>query len=472
MQRRRPFALWIGALLAAAVSSTGAVPLPLPAAQTTPATEAPPAPAAAAPAAPAPVSLSARKVYEQARSQLVQIRTVLKGRASQTSVGSGFFVSAQGHIITNFHVVSEAALKPERHDLVYVTADGREAPVQILQLDVLHDLALLRAGDAKPVAAGGAGKTFDALPFRDLATPLAQGERIYSLGNPLDVGFTITQGTYNGLVKRSFYPQIFFGGALSAGMSGGPALDEEGHVVGVNVARRVDGEQVSFLVPAEFAIALLARAKDAAPLVGPAYAIVDEQLQKHQAALTDRFIQQGWKADTHPRYHVPVPPDVFMRCWGSSEASRTGGLDFERSDCVMDTRIFVGDFTTGTISLRHESYDGSKLGALRFASRYSQSFRNEAFVRLGAQYQTKPRCNEDFIDRGGLPLRAVVCMRAYKKLPQLYDVAVLVATLDQNQAGVQGRFDAQGVSFANAQRLAQHYLDAYRWMQPQQAATR
>jgi hypothetical protein len=52
-------------------------------------------------------------------------------------------------------------------------------------------------------------------------------------------------------------------------------------------------------------------------------------------------------------------------------------------------------------------------------------------------------------------------MRAYKKLPQLYDVSVLVATLDQNQAGVQGRFDAQGVSFANAMKLTQHYLDAY-----------
>ncbi len=470
MQPRRPFALLLGALLAAAAASSGAAPLTSSAPPPGASAATPPGTTDAAssqpPAAAAPVSLSARKIYEQARSQLVQIRTVLKGRASQTSVGSGFFVSSQGHILTNFHVVAEAALKPERHDLVYVTADGREAPVQILQLDVLHDLALLRAGDASPSAAGGAGKTFDALPFRPLDTPLAQGERIYSLGNPLDVGFTITQGTYNGLVKRSFYPQIFFGGALSAGMSGGPALDDEGHVVGVNVARRVDGEQVSFLVPAEFAIALLARGKDAAPLVGPAYGIVDEQLQKHQQVLTDRFIQQGWKEDTHPRYHVPVPRDLFMRCWGSSEVSRTGGLDFERSDCVMDTRIFVGDFTTGTISLRHESYDGAKLGPLRFAARYSQSFRNEAFVRLGAQYQTKPRCNEDFVDRNGLPLRAVVCMRAYKKLPQLYDVAVLVATLDQSQAGVQGRFDAQGVSFANAQRLAQHYLDAYRWMQP------
>ena len=85
-------------------------------------------------------------------------------------------------------------------------------------------------------------------------------------------------------------------------------------------------------------------------------------------------------------------------------------------------------------------------------------------MRLAPQHQTKPRCNEDFIDRDGLPLRAVVCMRAYKKLPQLYDVSVLVATLDQSQAGVQGRFDAQGVSFANAQRLAKYYLDAYRWV--------
>ena len=457
MSLPRPFLICVSVLLALSAPLAAAAP-PIRATRPT-AASAPPVAAEAAPsaaAAAAPVSLSAKKIYEQARSQLVQIRTVLKGRASQTSVGSGFFVTKEGLIVTNFHVVSEAALKPDRHDLVYVTADGREAPLQILQLDVLHDLALLKAGDAS-------GRSFDALAFRPEAEPLSQGERIYSLGNPLDVGFAVVQGTYNGLVKRSFYPQIFFGGALSGGMSGGPALDEEGHVVGINVARRVDGEQVSFLVPASFATALLARGKDAAPLSGPAYAIVDEQLQKYQAALTERFLQQGWKPATHPRYQVPVPPDVFMRCWGSSEPSRTGGLDFERSDCVMDTRIFVGDFNTGAISLRHESYDGTKLGPLRFAARYSQSFRNEAFVRLSPQHQTKPRCNEDFIDRDGLALRAVVCLRAYKKLPQLYDVSVLVATLDQGQAGVQGRFDAQGVSFANAQRLAKYYLDAYRW---------
>jgi hypothetical protein len=43
-------------------------------------------------------------------------------------------------------------------------------------------------------------------------------------------------------------------------------------------------------------------------------------------------------------------------------------------------------------------------------------------------------------------------------------VAVLVATLDQPQAGVQGRFDAQGVSYASAMKLAQHYIEAYAWV--------
>jgi len=278
------------------------------------------------------------------------------------------------------------------------------------------------------------------------------------------VGFAVMEGTYNGLVKRSFYPQIFFGGALSGGVSGGPALDQEGQVVGINVARRVDGEQVSFLVPAVFAAELLALGRDAPPIKTPAHAIVAEQLQLHQSMLTERFIAQGFKSSTHARYRVPVPPDVFMRCWGSSELSRTGGLDLERSDCVMDTRIFVGDFNTGALSVRHESYDGNKLGPLRFAARYSQSFRNEAFSRLRSEHQTRPQCHEDYVDRAGLPLRAVVCLRAYKQLPQLYDVSVLVATLDQAQAGVQGRFDAQGVSFPNALRLSRHYLEAYAWV--------
>jgi hypothetical protein len=409
------------------------------------------APAASAPSP--PVSLSARKVYEQARSQLVQIRTLLKGPGTQFTVGSGFVVSDQGHIVTNYHVVSNVALEPDRYKLVYVTADGRESTVQVLALDVLHDLALLKAAP-RP-------EPFDVLTFRTNSQPLGQGERMYSLGNPLDVGFAVVEGNYNGLAERSFYPQIFFAGSLNPGMSGGPALDQEGRVIGINVSRQ--GEQVSFLVPAEFARVLLERGRDSPPITASAWPIVTDQLTTHQALLTDRFMRQGWKASTHPRYTVPVPPDRFMRCWGRSQNSENGGLSHDRSDCQMDTRIFVGQFTTGSLSTSAQAYDGTQLGRLRFAKRYGDRFNVGGFQRLSSRHQTKPQCQEDYVDRDGLSLRVVVCLRAYKKLPGLYDASVLVATLDHPTSGVQGQFDVQGVGYANAMKLTRHYLEAYGW---------
>ena len=67
------------------------------------------------------------------------------------------------------------------------------------------------------------------------------------------------------------------------------------------------------------------------------------------------------------------------------------GLQFERSDCEMDSRIFVsGSLLTGYVTVRHEAYDGSKLGVLRFAERYSSSFANEQMGR-DDRHRTAPR---------------------------------------------------------------------------------
>jgi S1-C subfamily serine protease len=415
-------------------------------------------PGVAPPQTPAPVSASAQRAYEQARAQLLQVRTLLKGQDSQASVGSGFVVSDEGHIITNYHVVSEAALQPERYRLVYGTADRMEGPLELLAFDAIHDLALVRP--TAPAALAGRRP----LAFRPRADALAQGERIYSLGNPLDVGFAVIEGTYNGLVQRSFYPTIFFAGSLNPGVSGGPTLDERGQVIGINVAARRDGEQVSFLVPAAFAEDLVQRARNATPSTAPAYPELTKQLMTHQAALTARLLAQPWRSAGHARYAIPVPQEDFMRCWGNSTPADEKGLEFERSDCVMDTRLFVsGWLTTGTLMVRHEVYDGRKLGTLRFANQYSRSFANEPFGDRGNKDRTASQCQERYIDRDGLPLRAVMCMRAYKKLVGLYDVSVLVATVDAAQAGVQGRFDASGVSFDNALHLSAHYLEGFGW---------
>src|SRR5215471_8609699 len=101
-------------------------------------------------------------------------------------------------------------------------AQSRTGTGDLLAIDVINDLALvrLRGADGEPPI------DFTVLQFRAATLPLAKGERLYSLGNPLDVGFAVAEGVYNGLVERSFLPRLFFGGSLNAGMSGGPAVDD------------------------------------------------------------------------------------------------------------------------------------------------------------------------------------------------------------------------------------------------------
>jgi serine protease Do len=440
------------------------------------------APVAAEPAASASgaeptvtITGAGQRIYERMRPLLLQVRTLLKTQDSQSSVGSGFLVDGGKLLVTNYHVVSQYALQPTRHRLVYASVDGKQGPLQLLAVDVVHDLALLKPADPAPLAGRGA------VPLRPADDPLPRGARIFSLGNPLDVGFAVAEGTYNGPVERSFLETLFFGGSLSPGMSGGPALDEQGRLIGVNVAARRDGEQVSFLVPAAPVRTLIERGRDAKPMTTPAWPEITRQLLGHEATLTARFTALPWRGAGHPRYAIPVPQESFMRCWGQGSSQAVRGLQFERSDCEMDSRLYInGALYTGYLTVRHESYDGSKIGPLRFADRYSDSFRNESMGR-DDRYRTAPSCVErqvegpvpkgDKAGRGGLPLKAVICLRAYKRLPGLHDLAVLVATLDGDIIGVQGRLDAYGISAASASRLAQHYLDGYAWTTPTEAPT-
>jgi hypothetical protein len=394
------------------------------------------------------------------------VRTLLKTQDSQSSVGSGFLVDDTGLLVTNYHVVSQYALQPNRHRLVYASVDGHQGALQLLAFDVVHDLALLKPVDPAPLAGRGA------VVLRPAAEPMARGARIFSLGNPLDVGFAVAEGSYNGPVERSFLRTLFFGGSLSPGMSGGPALDEQGRLIGVNVAARRDGEQVSFLVPAEHVRALIERGRAAAPVVAPAWPQVTRQLLAHQDNLTAQFLALAWRHAGHARYRIPVPQETWMRCWGQGSPQAVRGLQFERSTCQMDNGLFVsGALSTGLLSVRHEAYDGSKLGALRFSERYSASFRNE-FIGNDDRQRTAARCTERSLQATAqsLPLKAVVCLRGYKKLEGLLDLTVLVATLDSASGGVQGRLDAKGVDLVNAQRLAQHYLDGFAWTAPKTAS--
>ena len=417
---------------------------------------APPAATASAAAPAAPPSADAQQAYRTSRDKLVQVRTLRRKTNTQSSTGSGFVVSADGLIVTNFHVAADLALEPERHRGVVVSMEGQETEVVLLAFDVQHDLAVLRP--LKPAGAAAA------LPLRPADQPMSRGERIYALGNPLDVGFAVTEGIYNGLVARSFYPRIFFGGALNSGMSGGPALDAGGRVVGVNVAKRVDADLVSFLVPVEFAAKLIARARSAQPITQPAFAELTRQLTAHQALLVERYVTAAPRHERYGGFRVPVPDEALARCWGDGRGRESNSLfDFERSDCTLDSGVYSGRGALGNLSVRYEAYDGRRLHPLQFAQIYGKSFKNEPFRTRGGRDQTAVECRESFVGNQGLTQRAVLCLSAYRKLPGLYDVSLLTATVQQPQAGVLSRLNASGLTFENAQRLIAHHLKGFAW---------
>jgi len=122
-----------------------------------------------------PVSAQARSLYEQTRDSVAQIRVLLGASDTHAATGTGFIVGA-GLILTNYHVVADKALEPDTYQLEFVLPDGRRGPLQIVAVDAVHDLALVK-GDTGDVRA---------LAFRDAS--LQKGDKGFSLGYPLNRG--------------------------------------------------------------------------------------------------------------------------------------------------------------------------------------------------------------------------------------------------------------------------------------------
>ena len=224
-----------------------------------------------------PANATAPEIFKQFSANVIKIEVVETGSAAKASVGTGFFANELGHIITNYHVVSKLIHSPDRYRIEVTDQSGQTDQATVLGVDVVYDLAVLRG--SRPA------KGF----LRLESKPVEQGTRLYSLGHPRDLGLTIVEGTYNGLLKHTLYPKVHFTGSLNPGMSGGPTLTHAGSVVGVNVA--TEGEQISFLVPAERAVALLQRtAKGGSPPTGGFLAEVGRQIDANQKRyLADMF---------------------------------------------------------------------------------------------------------------------------------------------------------------------------------------
>ncbi len=166
-------------------------------------------------------------------------------RPVEVGGGSGFFVTSDGYIITNKHVVSD-----EQAEYVVYTNDGKRHPARVVARDPFIDIALLKVD----------GSGFSYLSFSEAAP--ATGQTAVAIGNALgEFQNTVSVGVVSGL-SRSIVAGDRIGGqseildeviqtdaAINPGNSGGPLLDLSGNVIGVNVAVALGSENIAFALP-------------------------------------------------------------------------------------------------------------------------------------------------------------------------------------------------------------------------------
>lgn len=215
-------------------------------------------PSATAPTAPAHVE-ETEDLYSTARLPPANVKQLVErfGEgvllvSSPSGDGSGFFITEQGHLITNFHVI-------ERETKVAVTvfrkvgAEFRRQKledVEIVATNSFFDLALLRArlpDDYKPT-----------ITYLARDDDLREGEQVFAIGNPLGLERTVSQGIISrrnraseGLVYIQTTAQI------NPGNSGGPLFNMRGEVIGVTNMKISFGEGLGFAIPIRYAIDFL-----------------------------------------------------------------------------------------------------------------------------------------------------------------------------------------------------------------------
>jgi serine protease Do len=169
------------------------------------------------------------------------------------SSGSGFFISAEGEILTNNHVIEDA-------DRIKIRlSDETELDVEVVGRDVPTDIALLRV--EKP------DRRFPYLKLGDSEIVRA-GEWVMAVGNPLQMGHTVTVGVVSakgrvlGLSDTSFEDYIQTDAAINLGNSGGPLVDVTSRVIGINTAINAAGQNLGFAIPIDTAQRILPQLRE------------------------------------------------------------------------------------------------------------------------------------------------------------------------------------------------------------------
>ncbi len=202
--------------------------------------------------------------------------------------GSGFFVSEDGLILTNKHVVSD-----EDAEYTVLTNDGKKYDAKVLARDSVQDLAVLKisASDLKP------------LKFGD-SDSLKLGQTAIAIGNALgEFRNTVSTGVISGLYRKitasdgsgnseNLDGLIQTDAAINSGNSGGPLLNLKGEVIGINTAIVSGAQNIGFAIPINKAKRAVDSVKKSGkiltPYLGVRYFVIDDQVAEKENLLVKR----------------------------------------------------------------------------------------------------------------------------------------------------------------------------------------
>jgi putative serine protease PepD len=191
-------------------------------------------------------SLSVTDVYRRAASGVVEITVATSGSGpfSGQAQGSGFVYDTSGHIVTNEHVVDGAT------SVTVKLSSGKQYTAKVVGTDQSTDLAVLKI-DASAAQ-------LNALKLAD-SSSLVVGSGVVAIGSPFGLNGTVTSGIVSALHREIEAPNNFTiqdaiqtDAAINHGNSGGPLLDLQGRVIGVNAQIKSDSggnEGVGFAIP-------------------------------------------------------------------------------------------------------------------------------------------------------------------------------------------------------------------------------